>query len=74
MTWTASFYYAFFVFSLICCKYIVVASTSSTTYLFTKLQKTFSSCEPRKELLHAGLYSYNGRQIIFFHIIWFICG
>ena len=49
MTWTASFYYAFFVFGLICCKYIVVASTSSTTYLFTKLQKTFSSCEPRKE-------------------------
>ena len=61
MTWTASFYYAFFVFSLICCKYIVVASTSSTTYLFTKLQKTFSSCEPRKEYMQVYIVIMEGK-------------
>ena len=33
----------------------------------TRLQKTFSSCEPKEEWLHAGLYIYNGRQIELFH-------
>ena len=35
--------------------------------LFTKFQKTFISCEPKEEWLHAGLYIYNGRQIELFH-------
>ena len=33
---------------------------SLTTYLFTISQKTFSSCEPKDEWPHAGLYNYNG--------------
>ena len=33
---------------------------SLTTYLFTRSQKTFSSCEPKDEWPHAGLYNYNG--------------
>ena len=87
ITWTASFYYAFLVFSLLCCKYICVIfiwviwilmayvqqqMASSTTYLFTRLQKTFSSCEPKEEWPHAGLYNYNGRQIELFHMKWFV--
>ena len=48
-----------------------MAYASSTTYLFTRLQKTFSSCEPKEELPHAGLYNYNGRQIELFHMKWF---
>ena len=34
----------------------------------TRLQKAFSSCEPRGEWPHAGLYKYNGRQIELFHM------
>ena len=41
---------------------------SSTTYLFTRLKKTFSNCEPKEELPHAGLYKYNGRQTELFHM------
>ena len=48
-----------------------MAYTSSTTYLFTRLQVTFSSCEPKEEWPHAGLYNYVGRQIKGFHIKWF---
>ena len=36
-----------------------MAYASSTTYLFTRLSKTLSSCEPKDELPHAGLYNYN---------------
>ena len=47
----------FFVFSLLCCKYIydiylsmlLMAYGSSIAYLFTRLQKTFGSCEPKEE-------------------------
>ena len=48
-----------------------MAYASSTTYLFARLQKTFSSCEPKEELPHASLY---GRQIELFHVEWFNCG
>ena len=48
--------------------YVQQQMTSSTTYLFTRLQKAFSSCEPRGEWPHAGLYQYNGRQIELFHM------
>ena len=41
-----------------------MAYTSSTTYLFTRLHKTFSSCEPKEEWPHAGLYNHNRRQIV----------
>ena len=60
----------FFVFSLLCCKYIcdiiwvcwiLMGYAGSTTYLLTKLP-------------HAGLYKYNGRQIELFYIKWFNCG
>ena len=34
-----------------------MASTSSTTYLLTRLQKKFSSHEPEEEWPHAGLYN-----------------
>ena len=40
---------------------------SSIIYLFTRLHKTFSSCEPKEEWPHAGLYKYNGRQTGLFH-------
>ena len=40
---------------------------STTTYLLTRLQEKFSSCEPKEELPHAGLYNYNGRQTEVFH-------
>ena len=43
-----------------------MAYASSATYLFTRLQKTFSSFEPKEEWPNAGLYNYNGRQIKFF--------
>ena len=46
---------------------IPVTYASLTIYLFTELQKTFSSCEPKEEWPHAGLYIYNGRQIELFH-------
>ena len=51
--------------------YVQQQMASSTTYLFTRLQKTFSSCEPKEEWPHAGLYNYNGRQIELFHMKWF---
>ena len=41
---------------------------SLTTYLFTRLQKIFSSCEPKEEWPHAGLYKYIRRQIELFHM------
>ena len=40
---------------------------STTTYLLTRLQKKFSSCEAKEELPHAGLYNDNGRQTEVFH-------
>ena len=49
-----------------------MAYASSATYLFTRLQKTFSSCEQKEERIHSGLY--NGRQTEFFHMKWFHCG
>ena len=52
--------------------YVQQQMASSTTYLFTRLQKTFSSCEPKEEWPHAGLYNYNGRQIELFHMKWFV--
>ena len=33
---------------------------SLTTYLFTRSQKTFSSCEPKDDWPHAGLCNCNG--------------
>ena len=51
-----------------------MAYASLTTYLSTRLQKTFSTCEPKEELPHAGLYNYNGRQIKLFHKKCFNCG
>ena len=51
--------------------WILMAYASSTTYLFTRLQKTFSSCETKEEWPHRGLYNYNGRQIELFHMKWF---
>ena len=56
----------YFVFSLFCCKYIYVIfeyAGLQQQYLFARLQKTFSSCEPKEEWPHSGLYNYNGRQI-----------
>ena len=46
------------IFMWVC--YILMAYESSTTYLFTRLQKTFSSCELKDERPLAGLYNYNG--------------
>ena len=51
-----------------------MAYASLTTHLFTRLQKKFSICEPKKVSPHAGVYSYNGRQIELFHVKWFNCG
>ena len=44
------------------------------TYLFTRLQKIFSSCYPKEEWQLAGLYNSNGRQIKLFHMKLFHCG
>ena len=44
-----------------------MAYPSSTTYLLTRLQKKFSSSEPKEELPQAGLYNYDGRQTELFH-------
>ena len=44
------------------------------TYLFTRLQKIFSSCYPKEEWQLAGLYDCNGRQIKLFHMKLFHCG
>ena len=41
--------------------YVQQQMASSTTYLFTRSQKTFSSCDPKGEWPHAGLNKYNGR-------------
>ena len=46
-----------------------MACPTSKTYLLTTLQKKFSSCEPKEELPHAGVYNYNGRQIEVFHVL-----
>ena len=51
-----------------------MAHTILATYLFTRLQKAFSSCKPKEEWPHAGLYNYNGKQIQRFHIKWFNYG
>ena len=44
---------------------------SSTTYLLTRGQKKFSTCDPKEEWPHADLYDYNGKQIELFHMKWF---
>ena len=44
-----------------------MAYASLTIYLFTILQKAFSSCEPKEVFPHAGLYIYNGMQTERFH-------
>ena len=44
-----------------------MAYASLTTNLLARLQKKFSSCDPKKELLHAGRYNYNERQTELFH-------
>ena len=49
-----------------------MAYASSTTYLFTRSQKTFSSYEQKEERPHAG--RYNGTQTEIFYIKWFNCG
>ena len=45
-----------------------MAYASLTTYLLIRLQKKFSSCEPKRECPHAGVHNYNGRQIELFHM------
>ena len=45
-----------------------MAYANSTTYLFTRLQKTLSTCEPNEEWPLAGLFNYNGRQIELFYM------
>ena len=70
----------FFVFSLLCCKYIMwylfeYANSNGLckfNNIFTRLQKTFSNYEAKEECPHAGLYIYNGRQIELFHVKWFV--
>ena len=47
----------FFVFSLLYCKYICDIYLSAT-YLFTRLQKTLSSCDSKEEWPHTGLYDW----------------
>ena len=83
MTWTPSFYYVFlylacFVAStyviFIWVIWILIAyvqqKMAGSTFLFTRLLKTFSSCEPKEEWPHPDLYKYNGRQIGLFHVKW----
>ena len=62
MTWTMSFYYVFFVFSLLCCKYVCDIFLSMLEFnglrKFSKIfiyKKISSSCEPKEERPHAGL-------------------
>ena len=83
MTWTASFYYVFLYLACFVVRtYVIFISVgwmlmvyaSSTTYLLTRLQKTFSICEPKKKGPHAGPHNNHGRQIELFHLKWFICG
>ena len=70
-TWTASFYYlclylacfvvsTFVIFIWVC--WILMAYAISATYLFRRLQKTFSSCD------HMQVDIYDGGQIELFHI------
>ena len=75
--WTASLYdvllyFACFVVStyviFIWAYWIPIAYASSIIYSFRRLQKTFSSSEPKEKWPHAGQYIYNGRQIEFFHM------
>ena len=54
MTWTGSWLLRFFVFSLLCCKSICLMQVQQHN-LLTRIP-------------HAGLYSYNGRQIELFHM------
>ena len=42
----------------ICVCWILMVYKGSATYLFTGLQKTFSSCKPKEESPHADLYNY----------------
>ena len=51
-----------------------MAYASSTAYLFARLQKTISSCEPKEERPHAGVNGWHARQIEVFHMKWFNCG
>ena len=60
----------FFVFSLLCCKYICYIYLS--TLEFNGLCK-FSNIFINK-ITTAGLYNYNGRQIELFHLKWFNYG
>ena len=41
--------------------YVQQQMAISTIYLFTRLQKTFSGCEPKEKWPHAGLYNHNRR-------------
>ena len=43
-----------------------MAYTNSAIYLFTRSQKTFSSCEPKEKRPHAVLYNYNAREMELF--------
>ena len=38
--------------------WIAIAYESLTTYLFPRLQKIFSICEPKEKWPHIGLYNY----------------
>ena len=51
-----------------------MAYASSETYLLARLQNKFSSCEPKEEWPHTGLYNYNERQIELFHMKLFTSG
>ena len=80
MTWTMSFCYVFFYSPFfvvsICDVYLSILDFNGLCYfsnIFTGLQKTFSSCRPKEEWLHAGLFSYNGRQVELFRMKWCNC-
>ena len=75
----------FFVFSLLFAKYIsdiylsmldfnhLCKFNSICTYKITE-EIHVSSCKPKEEWPHAGLYNYNGRQIKPFYMKWFNSG
>ena len=46
-----------------------MAYESSTAYLFTRLQKTFSSCEPKEEWPHAGLGIYIAKRTFLYEMV-----
>ena len=59
----------FFVFSLLCCKYIRNIYLSMLDFnglckfnniFIYKITKDIQQCEPKEEWPHAGLYNYNG--------------